>query len=58
MALARSLWGQGLFSNYRREYWKFLAESLRCNRQHFGKAVALAIMGHHFFELVGATETN
>jgi radical SAM superfamily enzyme YgiQ (UPF0313 family) len=58
IALGRSLWRQGLLSDYRGEYWKFLAQSLRQHRQHFSKAVTLAIMGHHFFELTGATQTN
>lgn len=58
MALGRSLWKQGFLSNYRTEYWKFLAQSLRQHRHHFSKAITLAIMGHHFFELTSATETN
>ncbi len=58
VALSRSLWQQGLRSNYRQEYWKFLVQSLRLHRQHFSKAVTLAIMGHHFFALTSATETN
>jgi radical SAM superfamily enzyme YgiQ (UPF0313 family) len=56
MAVARSLWKQGLFSNYRKEYWKFLAQTLHRHRQHLDKAITLAIMGHHFFELVAAAE--
>ena len=56
MAVARSLWKQGLLSNYRMEYWKFLAQTLRRHRQHLDKAITLAIMGHHFFELTAATE--
>ena len=56
LALLRSLWRQGLLSNYRQEYWKFLVQSLRCHRRHFSKAITLAIMGHHFFELTSATE--
>jgi radical SAM superfamily enzyme YgiQ (UPF0313 family) len=56
MAVARSLWRQGLFSNYRAEYWKFLADALRTNRQHLDKAMELAIMGHHFFQLTWAAE--
>jgi radical SAM superfamily enzyme YgiQ (UPF0313 family) len=55
LAVARSLWKQGLFSNYRKEYWKFLGQSLRRHRQHFDKAMTLAIMGHHFFELTSKT---
>ncbi len=58
LALGRSLFRQGLLSNYRQEYWKFLVQSLRMHRQHFSKAVTLAIMGHHFFALTSATETN
>ena len=56
MAVARSLWRQGLLSNYRTEYWKFLAQTLHRHRQHLDKAIALAIMGHHFFQLVAAAE--
>jgi radical SAM superfamily enzyme YgiQ (UPF0313 family) len=56
MAVARSLWRQGLRSDYRKEYWKFLAETLRRHRQHLDKAITLAIMGHHFFELTATTQ--
>ena len=56
MAVARSLWRQGLLSNYRREYWKFILEAASRHRQHLDKAITLAIMGHHFFELTAATE--
>jgi radical SAM superfamily enzyme YgiQ (UPF0313 family) len=52
MALGRSLWRQGLVCNYRKEYWKFLAQTVRRHRHHFSKAITLAIMGHHFFELI------
>jgi len=51
VALGRSLWRQGFVYNYRKEYWKFLAQTVRRHRHHFSKAVTLAIMGHHFFEL-------
>jgi radical SAM superfamily enzyme YgiQ (UPF0313 family) len=56
MAVVRSLWKQGLLSNYRKEYWKFLVQTLHRRRQHLDKAITLAIMGHHFFELVAAVE--
>jgi radical SAM superfamily enzyme YgiQ (UPF0313 family) len=56
MAVARSLWRQGLRSNYRKEYWKFLVQALQRHRQHLDKAIALAIMGHHFFELTASGE--
>jgi len=58
MALGRSLWRQGLLSNYRQEYWKFFVESLSHHRHHFSKAITLAIMGHHFFELTAATNED
>ena len=58
LALARSLWHQGLFSNYRREYWKYFFQSLHRHRAHFSQAVALAIMGHHLFELTEATVSS
>ncbi len=56
MACLRSLWRQGLRSNYRKEYWKFVVHALHSHRQHFDKAITLAIMGHHFFELTDAIE--
>jgi radical SAM superfamily enzyme YgiQ (UPF0313 family) len=58
MAVARSLWRQGFLSNYRGEYWKFILEAARRHRQHLDKAITLAIMGHHFFELTAATSAG
>ncbi len=55
-AVVRSLWRQGLRSDYRTEYWKFMARALRRHRQHLDKAFTLAIIGHHFFELTGTGE--
>jgi radical SAM superfamily enzyme YgiQ (UPF0313 family) len=57
MAVVRSLWKQGLLSDYRKEYWKFLAQTLHRRRHHLDKAITLAIMGHHFFELIAAAES-
>jgi radical SAM superfamily enzyme YgiQ (UPF0313 family) len=54
MAVFRSVWKQGLVSDYRKEYWKFIMQAVRRHRQHLDKAVTLAIMGHHFFELTWA----
>jgi radical SAM superfamily enzyme YgiQ (UPF0313 family) len=54
LAVARSLWRQGMRSDYRKEYWKFMFHALRRHRRHLDKALALAIMGHHFFELTAA----
>lgn len=56
VAVGRSLWRQGLRSDYRRAYWKFILHTLHNHRQHFDKAITLAIMGHHFFELTWAGE--
>ncbi len=50
----RSLWRQGFLSDYRKDYWKFLAEAVRHHRQSLDKAITLAVMGHHFFKLTGA----
>ena len=58
MAVVRSLWRQGLRSNYRIEYWKFIVQALHRHRQHLDKAITLAIMGHHFFELTAADENG
>jgi radical SAM superfamily enzyme YgiQ (UPF0313 family) len=58
VALGRSLWRQGLRSDYRQEYWKFLVHSVRRHRRHFSKAVTLAIKGHHFFELTEESEPS
>jgi radical SAM superfamily enzyme YgiQ (UPF0313 family) len=58
MAVARSFWRQGLRSNYRKEYWKFLVQALRRHHEHLDNAIALAIMGHHFFELTAAVENG
>lgn len=57
MALGRSLWRQGVLSDYRMQYWKFIAETLHRHRTHFDKAITLAIMGHHFFELTWARDS-
>ncbi len=58
LALGRSLFRQGLLSNYRGEYWRFIGQSLRQHRHHFSKAITLAIMGHHFFALTNAEALN
>jgi radical SAM superfamily enzyme YgiQ (UPF0313 family) len=58
MAVARSLWRQGFLADYRMEYWKFIGQAMRRHRQHLHQAFTLAIMGHHFFELVNAVESS
>jgi radical SAM superfamily enzyme YgiQ (UPF0313 family) len=54
IAVVRSIWKQGLLSDYRKEYWKFIMEAARQHRNHLDKAITLAIMGHHFFTLTWA----
>ncbi|MGH9358532.1 MAG: B12-binding domain-containing radical SAM protein [Terriglobia bacterium] len=56
MAVVRSFWRQGMRSDYRKEYWKFIARAARHHRQHLDKAMTLAIMGHHFFALTAAVD--
>lgn len=51
MAPGRSLWQQGAVYNYRKAYWKLLTQTVRQHRHHLSKALTLAIVGHHFFEL-------
>ena len=58
VAAVRSLWKQGLQSNYRREYWKYLLRAARQRRQRWGMVFSLAIIGHHFFELAQAQELS
>ncbi len=57
-ALFRSFIRQGIFARYRKTYWKFLGSTLFRSRRHLGKAVTLAIMGHHFFTLTKRLESD
>ena len=58
LAVFRSLWRQSLRSNYRREYWKFIHQAVHRHRRRWDMVFALAIMGHHFFQLVHADESG
>ncbi len=58
LALIRSFIRQGIFSEYRRSYWRFLGNTFLRARRHLGLAVTLAIMGHHFFILARNTESK
>ncbi|MBI4164939.1 MAG: B12-binding domain-containing radical SAM protein [Acidobacteria bacterium] len=58
LAAVRSLCRQGLQSNYRTEYWKFLLRAARQHRARWGMVFTLAIMGHHCFELAQAQENS
>lgn len=58
MAVARSFLRQGVFSNYKKEYWKFIVQAASRHRQHLDKAMTLAIMGHHFFKLTAEVEST
>jgi radical SAM superfamily enzyme YgiQ (UPF0313 family) len=48
VAFANSIIKQGIGGRDRGEYWKFLYQAYRTNRQAFSEAVTLAIMGYHF----------
>jgi radical SAM superfamily enzyme YgiQ (UPF0313 family) len=58
LAVFRSLWRQGLRSNYRKEYWKFILQAAHRHRQRWDMVFTLAIMGHHFFQLAQANENG
>ena len=47
-ALFLSFWRQGVLSNYRLQYWKYLYNVLQNHRQFLPDAVRLAVQGHHF----------
>jgi radical SAM superfamily enzyme YgiQ (UPF0313 family) len=54
--LARSLWHQGLRSNYRLSYWRFFLKVLcryATNRSKMWLAVTMLISGHHFIPYAG-----
>lgn len=44
----RSLWRIGIFSNARFQFWKLIVKTLILRRRSFGRAMELAIIGHHF----------
>jgi len=48
VAFMNSIIKQGIRGEDRGEYWKFLYQAYRTNRQAFSEAVTLAIMGYHF----------
>jgi len=48
VAFVNSIIKQGIGGKDRGEYWKFLYQAYRTNRQAFSEAVTLAIMGYHF----------
>ncbi len=47
-SVARSIIKQGIFSESRGSYWKFLATAALRYRNTFDTAMTLAVMGHHF----------
>ena len=57
LALGMSCVRQGIFARYRTAYWRFLGGAAFRARRKFGLAVALAIMGHHFFVLTRRMKT-
>ncbi|MCA9241736.1 MAG: B12-binding domain-containing radical SAM protein [Planctomycetales bacterium] len=49
--LARTMWGLGVRSPGRAQYWRLLAWTARKRPQHFALAVRLWVYGHHFREV-------
>jgi hypothetical protein len=47
-ALVRSFIKQGVFSEGRSSYWKFIFDAATRYRHAFGTAITLAVMGYHF----------
>jgi len=45
---ARSIIRQGILSESRNSYWKFIATAALRYRKTFDTAMTLAVMGHHF----------
>ncbi len=58
LALCRSFIRQGIFARYRVAYWRFLGKTFLRTPGHLGRAVTLAIMGHHFFTLTRRLESG
>ncbi len=54
-ALGRSLYYQGIKSDYKLEYWKYLFSSLLHDIRDFPQAVSYAVEGHH---LITTTKEN
>jgi radical SAM superfamily enzyme YgiQ (UPF0313 family) len=48
LAVARSFIKQGVVSEWRASYWKFIAKAAMSYRDKFDTAVTLAVMGYHF----------
>jgi hypothetical protein len=46
--LLQSLWVLGVVNRGRRAYWRFFASTLLRRPAQFGRAITLAIYGHHF----------
>ena len=46
-ALINSIWRQGIRSNYRLEYWRYLLKTLQISPKNFPKAMSYAIRAHH-----------
>jgi len=58
LALGRSFIRQGILARYRVAYWRFLGNTFLRTPRHLGRAVTLAIMGHHFFTLTRRLESD
>jgi len=54
LALARSMFRQGLLTQGRSSYWKFFLQAATRYRYAFDTAITLAVMGYHFQTLTRA----
>ncbi|MFA6474667.1 MAG: B12-binding domain-containing radical SAM protein [Patescibacteria group bacterium] len=48
-AVFRSFWWQGVLAPYRLAYWRFILQVTFNNPANFGRAIAIAASGYHFF---------
>jgi len=53
-ALLKSFWVMGVWTEGRREYWKFVTRVILEHRRKFSEAMTLAIMGYHFRRVAAA----
>jgi len=55
LAVPRSILRQGIFSHYRRHYWRFMLRTLFRSPGKIARAFSTAISGHHFFRYTRET---
>jgi len=50
MACVNSIWTQGIRSDYKYEYWRYLFKSLRLSPRDFTDIISFALRAHHMIE--------